>query len=940
LVLQFRGNIMIRPAVFVALVSLAGAAQAADKPLYAPAPDWVKPAPPIDAGALTDASPVLLLVDNQQRFHDGQAWGYFDTATRAASSQVVESIGTIKLPWQPDKGDLIIHRAEIIRGAEHIDLLKGGDKFSVLHREEGLEQRQLNGILTATMAVEGLRVGDVLHLSFSITQKDMALGGNVQSAGGVIADPLRVQFARLRLLWPQGDKVAWRTSATNVQPTVADIGSDHEVEFKLPIAKQPEMPDDAPLRFRAPRLIEISSFADWAAVSRVMAPLYVTAGSITPGGPLAGEVARIKAAKSDPLDRAELALELVQSKVRYLFRGMDGGNYVPQKPEQTWALRYGDCKAKTMLLLALLHELGIEAEPVMASSQLGDLVPGRLPMAGAFDHVLVRATIGGDSLWLDGTASGARLADIHDTPPFGSVLPIRPAGADLLKIAFRPAARPDTRVDVAFDERAGVDFPAPFTIKAVYRGQIAQLMHAAAQQASKEDIAKFAKLQLDPFLGSGKIVSRALSYDEASGEATITAAGIAYPDWTREDQRYRGTLDHTVSGITFDPDRARAAWHDIPIANNDHANVLVHTTITLPDQGKGFTLDGDQQLADTIAGSRIDRTTSIAGNVITIDDRVRGTGTEIPVADIAAARQRVALAKSRLLRVMAPGDYPMPWQVAEAGKREHRFDAILAAYQADVVAQPDKAEPLTDRAWFYERIYLRREAIADLTRAIALDSAANTYLWRARLYAQLGDKDRALADIGEARKLDPGSSTATTQLASLDFDRGDIDGAVALLDERIGAGGKEKNDYLASKAEILAKSGRRDEALATMDAAIATGPGNPALLNTRCWIKGTLNVALDTALKDCTRSIELGDSAAAALDSRAMVYFRMNRLDDALTDLNAALDIDPDEAGSLFMRGVIRKRMGDVRASELDLTAARLLSPRIDRDYAIYGVTP
>jgi tetratricopeptide (TPR) repeat protein len=108
----------------------------------------------------------------------------------------------------------------------------------------------------------------------------------------------------------------------------------------------------------------------------------------------------------------------------------------------------------------------------------------------------------------------------------------------------------------------------------------------------------------------------------------------------------------------------------------------------------------------------------------------------------------------------------------------------------------------------------------------------------------------------------------------------------------------------------------------------------------RCWVKGTLNVSLDTALKDCTRAIELGDSAANALDSRAMVYFRLNRLDDALADLNAALDIDPDQAASLYMRGLIRKRMGDAKVGEVDLGAARLMSPTIDRDYSRYGIAP
>ena len=929
---------MIRRLIFVALASAGGVAHAGEKPIYAPVPEWVKPGPVIDATAIKDSDPIVLSMDTQQRLKDGEVWGYVETATRAASAQVLDTIGTIKLAWQPQKGDLIIHKVEIVRGTEHIDLIGGRDPFSVLRREEGLEQRMLNGMLTATMPVEGLRVGDILHVAVSITQKDGALGGHVQTINGVLADPFRIQFARVRMLWPQGDTMAWKTNAVGATPKVSDVGGWHQVEIAMPLAKQPEMPGDSPLRYRAPRLIEATNFTSWSDVAKVMAPLYRTEGAIAPGSPLAAEVARIAAAETDPLKRAELALELVQGKVRYLFRGMDSGNYTPQAPAQTWSARYGDCKAKTLLLLALLHALDITAEPVLASSQLGDMVPDHLPLPGAFDHVLVRATIGTETLWLDGTSSGARFVDIHDAPPFGWVLPVRAEGAALLKIDYRPAARPDIRVDLALDERAGVGLPAPFKIAAVYRGPLAQAIHAAAQQASKEDLDTFATQQLSGYYGTGKIVTRTLSYDENSGEVSLAATGIAYPDWDREEERYRSTLDKSVSGITFEPDRARPAWRDIPVLAGSDGNLLLRTTITLP--ASGFTLDGDQTMSDTLAGVRIDRTSRLDGDTLTIEDRLRGTRAEIAVADIAAARAKLTQAKSRLLRVQAPNSYPPTWQIVEAGKRAHRFDALLALYTADVAARPDKAEALTDIAWFHGKIYQRSEAIAVLTKAIALDPSAGSYSSRAQFEAELGDRAKALADLGEALKLDPASNDVTERIARLKADNGDLDSAVALLDEKIAAGGKQKNDFVAVKAEILARGGKKDEALSAIDSAVTSSPGNPNLLNSRCWIKGILNTALDMALKDCTRSIELGDSATEALDSRAMIYFRLNQFDNALADANAALDLDPGLSASLFMRGVIHKRMGDMKESTSDLAAARLLAPTVDQEYAKMGIAP
>ncbi len=124
-----------------------------------------------------------------------------------------------------------------------------------------------------------------------------------------------------------------------------------------------------------------------------------------------------------------------------------------------------------------------------------------------------------------------------------------------------------------------------------------------------------------------------------------------------------------------------------------------------------------------------------------------------------------------------------------------------------------------------------------------------------------------------------------------------------------------------------------------LDAAVTAHPGNPSLLNSRCWLKATHKLALDTALKDCTRAIELSNSPANALDSRAMVYFRLGRTEEALGDLNAALDTDPDLAAALYMRGVVRKAAGQA-GSEADLAGARMMSPRIDAEYGKWGIKP
>jgi tetratricopeptide (TPR) repeat protein len=916
-----------------------GATWAGDKPLYAPAPAWVKPAPAIDVAKLDDSAPVVLVRDQQDRLEKGQVWYYNDLATRIASNQVLTDAGTIKVNWDPAKGDLIIHRAEILRGNEHIDLIAAGQRFEVLRREEDLERLQINGILTATLAVQGLRIGDVLHLTFSQTNRDDALKGNVQATAALVSEPSKLQFGRVRMIWPEKSDIHWSSFAKDVTPVLTKADGYQELTVTMPVEKPPEMPIDAPLRFRPVRMIEASSFDDWQSVSRVMAPLYRTQGTIAAGSPLAQEVATIAAASTDQRVRAAMALRLVQDKVRYLFNGMEGGNYVPQSPAQTWSLRYGDCKAKTLLLLAILHELGIEAEPSVVNSRLGDIVSQRLPTPGAFDHIIVHATIAGKELWLDGTGAGARIADLDDTPPFHVALPIREAGSGLVPITMRPDARPDVSADIELDQSAGIQFPAPYKIKVTFRGATADALRLGPAQLGQERVDQMTRGVIGSFLGNITSLRATTSYNEADGTATITGTGLAYPIWGREDERFKTGLDRTVEGIRFNPDRGRPAWRDIPVAMGSPTYTVLKMRLRLPEGGKGFTLEGSQQLPAHLAGYALSRTASLSDGWISIEDRLMGTGAEVPPADIAATRAQLADARLHLLRGVAPAGYPQRWSLVESGKKAHKFDAILADYGSYIDEKPTEAERYVRRAIFLASIYDRAGAVQDLDRAIAIAPSVDLYRHRAALFDDLGQSDKALADLEAARAIDPGSGDVLRQLASLHEKHGKSDQALELIADHVAAGGKEKNSYIELQADILAESGKVDEAVKVLDDAIAASPGNPDLLNQRCWLKGTHNFALDTALKDCTKAIELSDGPEAALDSRAMVYFRMNRYDDALADLNAALDRAPELPASMYLRGIIRSRTKDPQAAA-DLSAARMMNPQIDERYGKWGIKP
>lgn len=932
------GNMTDLRWAFLGCAVLASPVWAGDTPRYEPAPAWALPAPLTAPEA--DGGPLVRILDQQTRIADGMVTTYSEVAASALSADALARLGTITLAWQPFHGDIIIHRVEIIRDGQRIDVLKAGQKFTVIRREQRLEELELNGELTATLQVEGLRVGDTLDYAISVTSKDPVLKGQVQAASPVMAEPFKVGFERTRFLWPTGAPIRWRAYPVGIVATESDKGGWHDLSFKLPAPKQPDLPDDAPPRFHRLPLAEAASFGNWADVSKVVAPLYDTHGLIAAGSPLAQEVARIRDMTSDPKKRTAAALALVQDRIRYFANGMNGGNYTPQAPAQTWSLGYGDCKAKTLLLLAILDGLGIQAEPVMASIGGGDYVADRLPSLAAFNHIFVHAKIGNDDLWLDGTGRGSRIEDLQDPPPFRWVLPARSGGADLIELPQRAPAMPTRITSVTIDQSAGITLTAPFHAVVTIRGSRADGLRAMVAQMDKEHLQQLALYSLSGAAGSGAIpVTQKFSFDAAASTATIEVSGVTNGwRWRRQDHRYRFRPTSAVSGIDLDTDRARAAWKAIPIFGGEPRHNSSTITIILPDKGRGVVLEGDQTATFDVAGRKILRSASLTDGTILIKEEVMQSGAELAAADLPAARAKLAAAGNHLVRLATTTDYAPPQRQIAQAKADHKLDeakALLTTYIAD---KPEEVARYTARAFFFASTYQWQDALADMDKAIAIDASTANLLGRAVLLRELGENAKAIADYKAVLALDPTSKPAMGSLGELQVDTGQKATALETINEQVDNAGEDKPEWQSVKANVLAEAKDAPGALAAMDDAINAKPGNPGLLNERCWIKGTLNVQLDTALQDCTQSIELASQNFAALDSRALVYIRLHRLPEALADLNAALDLQPSLPGSLYLRGLVERANGDQQRANQDLADAKTISPRIEQKYARWNI--
>jgi len=922
----------IGSAIGLLLASTANPALAGEEVVYEAAPAWIKP---VDLTTVErDPSNSLVVQDRQIRIEDGRLWEYTDTVYRLSSLAELGQVGTLTAQWLPDKGDLIVHEIAILRDGETIDVIDQGERMETLRRERMLERRIIDGSLTATMSVPGLQVGDELRMRYSVTNSDQALGREVQSQSMLWREPSKIaDFTRVLASWSDNLDVRFQ-AGPDYDIGEPELRDGHKwLNVTLPLSEGEDYPYDAPARFQRPTLLQLGTFDDWSEVSSVMAPYYQVNGALDGLDDLKAKVDAIAAMPGTELERAVAALELVQEDIRYLLNGLDGGNYLPQDVATTWEKRYGDCKAKTVILLAMLAELGIDAEPVLASTNRGEIVPTSLPLPGAFNHVLVRANIEGQHYYLDGTSIGANIDVVGNVPPFYYTLAIREGGAELEEIVQQAPRVADIGIELVMDASLGGDLPMLGTVKMTMIGPGAAQMNAASEKVTDDNKQRMAGAFRRLIGGRVSVLDVNIEQGDDDSEATVIVDAILPPLLSFDGSigEYEPRLPS--GSFEFSPDRSRKAWRDLPARVRPPNTATAVFRITLPETASAFELRGEKELDLTVAGQQFKRDIDLDGRSLVIREDQTSLGGEIPAQEFRAERRKSSQLARSQVKLVAPEDMPRRWRFAEGADRS-ALAPIDAAMGRLIEEDPEEAAPYLNRASFRFQTYDFAGSLEDMNSAIEIEATARMYDQRAFVHEQLLDLDSAKADLEESYSLDP-THVRAIELARMLTELGDLAGARELLDEVDGDEDTRRSRAYAM-ADVEAVEGNGPAGLALLADLIVDAPNDAKVLNSKCWFMGTWEVGVSDAIPVCTKAVENSDNTAMALDSRALAFLRNGRLEEALADAEAALELNPEQTETLLLRGLIRRELGDGEG-KIDIASAIARSPSIARKYRRWG---
>jgi transglutaminase-like putative cysteine protease len=625
----------------LAVSALAAPAMAADQPLYAPPAPWVEvadiPPPPAEEGA---PAIQFLVEDHQSRLDPAGDTFYSRSVVKILKPEGLTDVKSLGVIWSPDTETITFHTLNIIRGDKVIDLLSDHAKMLVLRRETNLEQASLDGRITASRQIDGLQTGDVLDFAYTRTHADPVLKGH-SFANDALSFPGVAGRYRATISWPKAEPVQWKALPGFGDPQLSTKDGRTLLVLDKADALAPKAPIGAPLRFRRVGQIQATSFQSWNEISKLMAPLYAKASDIAATSPIKAEADTIAAKTTDPKARAFAALQLVENKTRYFFIGMGEGGYVPAEADDTWARRFGDCKAKTALLLALLKNLKVDAEPVLVNLGAGDGIDELPPSLAAFNHVLVRVKVGDQSYWLDGTRTGDTNPESMHAPPYRWGLPVRAAGATIEKIVEPQITVPQTYTVVHLDASKGLEALAPAKISITYSGILATQARAILARTPRADFERSFRQQYSNPAGGVEIDQVAWHDDPVRDLFTIDMSGTDDMDWRKNPDL--GVREFHV-GIGAAPrpfpKREPSTNQDAPFAIPYPSYTRSRTEIVLPNGGKGFTVRGPTGVAK-VAGYEIASGTGIQGDVASFTVDRHSVVLEISAAEAEAANHQI-----------------------------------------------------------------------------------------------------------------------------------------------------------------------------------------------------------------------------------------------------------------------------------------------------------
>jgi lipoprotein NlpI len=754
------------------------------------APDWLLPSQiPFDQGRQALS---LLLSDTQINLALPKPQVYSRRALQAMQASALNELGTLQIAFNPAYQTVQLHHVSVHRSGQVIQKLPSL-RFRFLQRETQFEAGIYTGLVTMVAIIDDLRVGDTLDVAYSVIGQNPVFG-NKFTYDAAWQSNLPVAQRRLVLTHPSTRAIQWRwvgdVESSSVTPQTFRNGANTQLVFRQDDITALSFDALMPPRVNPLRWLQLSEYASWNEVARWATTLFPDA-DVAASPELRPLLERIRSMGSDE-DKTRAVQQYVQGEIRYFSISLGESSHRPYAPDMVAIRRFGDCKDKTLLMVSLLRAAGVKADPVLVSTLRGRWLAGWLPSPALFDHVIVRASIGGRDYYIDPTRapqSGllARQGQVHEGQ---LVLPVAASSQNLVTVTTPGIAQLQS---VQVQERAlatGWDKPVELEVTSSYQGVAAEALSQIYKGRRADDLRRLAQEKIRVNYPTAEATADVIvSYDSLQNRLQVTEK-FSVKDMLRPVRD-----DYVVSfspSIVISELRTNTKVQRKTPLYLGQADVRVNYSfsITLPEGTSG---------AEDPSSKRFDNP------YFNLQQNRRFRGNQ-------ASDELVYVTKLAEVPVDKLQDYDKQVQEALEGVNVAIF---IAGKQSTVTRQANETETQA----FARRYRARLEAeVTSMSKTIAEGKVkggdlAGVHEMRASLYSDLGKLDLAMTDIQTAMRLAPSSGASFFVRGGVYFRHGELQRSLADLTRALQLG-FNPGDVYRSRGLVHLYLGRTDAAIA------------------------------------------------------------------------------------------------------------------------------
>ncbi len=807
--------------------------------LAAPIPSWVDPIAIPEGGT---AQPIAIRLADTQYLVARTPVTFVHRALTINDPGSLTAAGQLPISFVPQYQRLQLHTLRILRGEEILDRTTTST-VRFLQRETGLEYGVYSDVVTASILVNDLRLGDTLEFSYSLHGQNPVFGGKF--ADSVFWDQsYPTALRRVVLNHPVDRSISWRWLGDGQSKALVPQESTRDGMRKLqfedrslaPIAAETFTPTD----YRAYRWLQFSEFSSWDEVAAWADGLFER--DVALDSEFQEVVKRLETKATDE-ERVAAALEFVQSEIRYFSVSLGESSHRPTPPNIVLKRRYGDCKDKSFLLMTLLKALGVESRPLLLNLGVRKALDRALPSPTLFNHMIVQATVDGNVFYLDPTRLGQhghlrRMGQAHEG---AQGLLIAPGTHQLLTIVSPNAlelARSELSESMTVNQLGG---GGQLKLKEIWNGVGAESIRVTNERLSRQQFAKaIGDLMERRYPGAKLVGEPELQDDRADNVVSLSAFyDLPKPSEERDGQWFVRFSPMNLTGVLIPPPSStRVAPLSIarfPFEGVYSFEVKFPDEVSVLSDPRVETIE-DKSFTYTVSSSFRGNVSKLGIDLKTLGDRVDTENIQKYGEDLRAAN----LATKGIVVV---------------GR-----NAIKSANAAGPDGK-DLAQSLRDRL---------QDAIDKITETIKSgkltgNDLAEAYCSRSSSYGDLGQTDEALRDANEALKLSPNSKSAVACRAWAYFQAGAFDKSIADYSRAITLGATNGGTFhLRGIANFYA--GRLDEAAEDFARAAANHLESPAYNDLwLAWTSRRLGKPIPEAIARRAAAKPRGDWPAPAL---------------------------------------------------------------------------